>query len=80
MARRLNPIVAFWVAYVVTRPLGASFADWLGKPHAQTRPRARRRHRQRVALIAFVALVAYVDDHASTTSSERLEPIADGAT
>lgn len=28
----LNPIVAFWVAYVLTRPLGASFADWLGKP------------------------------------------------
>lgn len=29
----LNPIVAFWSAYVLTRPLGASFADWLGKPH-----------------------------------------------
>ena len=25
----LNPIVAFWMAYVVTRPLGASFADWI---------------------------------------------------
>src|SRR5947209_11096975 len=29
----LNAIVAFWIAYVVTRPLGASFADWLGKPY-----------------------------------------------
>jgi uncharacterized membrane-anchored protein len=28
----LNPILAFWFAYVVTRPLGASVADWLGKP------------------------------------------------
>jgi len=27
----LNEIVAFWFAYVVTRPLGATFADWLGK-------------------------------------------------
>jgi uncharacterized membrane-anchored protein len=27
-----NPIFAFWFAYVVTRPIGASFADWLGKP------------------------------------------------
>jgi uncharacterized membrane-anchored protein len=27
-----NPIVTFWSAYVLTRPLGASFADWLGKP------------------------------------------------
>ena len=29
---RLNPVVAFWAAYVLTRPLGASLADWLGKP------------------------------------------------
>jgi len=29
---RLNPVVAFWIAYVLTRPLGASIADWLGKP------------------------------------------------
>jgi uncharacterized membrane-anchored protein len=27
-----NPILTFWFAYVVTRPLGASFADWGGKP------------------------------------------------
>jgi uncharacterized membrane-anchored protein len=29
----LNAIAAFWSSYVVTRPLGASFADWLGKPY-----------------------------------------------
>jgi uncharacterized membrane-anchored protein len=28
----LNSVVAFWTAYVLTRPLGASVADWLGKP------------------------------------------------
>ena len=27
----LNEVFAFWFAYVVTRPLGASFADWVGK-------------------------------------------------
>jgi uncharacterized membrane-anchored protein len=26
----LNAVVAFWCAYTVTRPLGASFADWMG--------------------------------------------------
>ncbi len=31
----LNEIFAFWWAYVLTRPLGASFADWLGVSHAQ---------------------------------------------
>jgi uncharacterized membrane-anchored protein len=28
---RANPIGAFWFAYVLTRPLGASFADYLSK-------------------------------------------------
>ena len=30
----LNPVVAFWFAYVVTRPLGASFADYFSKPQS----------------------------------------------
>lgn len=29
----MNSILAFWFAYVVTRPLGASFADWLAVTH-----------------------------------------------
>ena len=28
----LNEVFAFWFAYIMTRPLGASFADWLGRP------------------------------------------------
>jgi uncharacterized membrane-anchored protein len=28
---KLNSIAAFWMAYVVTRPLGASFADYISK-------------------------------------------------
>jgi uncharacterized membrane-anchored protein len=31
-AGRLGPVAAFWTAYVITRPLGASFADWMGVP------------------------------------------------
>jgi uncharacterized membrane-anchored protein len=30
-----NPILAFWFAYVVTRPLGASVADWLAVSSAR---------------------------------------------
>jgi uncharacterized membrane-anchored protein len=30
----LGEVAAFWAAYVVTRPLGASFADWFGKEHS----------------------------------------------
>jgi uncharacterized membrane-anchored protein len=29
---RMNEVLAFWLAYILTRPLGASIADWLGKP------------------------------------------------
>jgi len=28
----VNEVLTFWVAYILTRPLGASFADWIGKP------------------------------------------------
>lgn len=28
-----NATLSFWAAYVLTRPLGASVADWLGKSH-----------------------------------------------
>jgi uncharacterized membrane-anchored protein len=31
LALGANPIFTFWFAYVLTRPLGASFADWLDK-------------------------------------------------
>ena len=30
----LNSIAAFWMSYVVTRPLGASFADYISKPQS----------------------------------------------
>lgn len=29
----LNEIFTFWFAYILTRPLGASFADWMGVPY-----------------------------------------------
>jgi len=32
---RLNGVLSFWFAYVVTRPLGASFADWVGVSHSR---------------------------------------------
>jgi uncharacterized membrane-anchored protein len=30
----LSEVFCFWLAYIITRPLGASFADWFGKPHS----------------------------------------------
>jgi uncharacterized membrane-anchored protein len=28
----VNPVLTFWVAYILTRPIGASFADFFGQP------------------------------------------------
>jgi uncharacterized membrane-anchored protein len=33
---RLNAILAFWLAYILTRPLGASIGDWLSQPVEET--------------------------------------------
>lgn len=29
---KLNPVLAFWIAYIMTRPLGASLGDYLSQP------------------------------------------------
>jgi uncharacterized membrane-anchored protein len=55
----LNAVVAFWSAYVLTRPLGASIADWLGKPIHQTGLGLGDGTVTALALVAFAILVAY---------------------
>lgn len=73
----LNSVVAFWFAYVVTRPLGASLADWLGKPVREggigvgSGP---------VALVLAVAIAALTAHLAVTRRDEQLRavPTKDG--
>jgi uncharacterized membrane-anchored protein len=72
---RVNPVVAFWAAYVVTRPLGASFADWFGKPHAQSGIGWGDGTVSAAALVVFVALVALV----AITRSDVQRPRSVGA-
>jgi len=52
-----NAVAAFWAAYVVTRPLGASFADWFAKKNLGLDVDDGRVTLISIALI--VALVAY---------------------
>jgi uncharacterized membrane-anchored protein len=56
----LNPVAAFWLSYIVTRPLGASFADWLGKPTASSGVGLGDGTVAGLALIIIVILVGYV--------------------
>jgi uncharacterized membrane-anchored protein len=30
----MGPVLSFWLAYILTRPLGANIGDFLGSPHA----------------------------------------------
>jgi uncharacterized membrane-anchored protein len=72
---RVNPIATFWTAYVLTRPLGASVADWLGKPHdigggvgfGDGTVTA-------ISLAAIVALVAWVTLTGADTQHELSAP------
>jgi uncharacterized membrane-anchored protein len=56
----LNPIFAFWFAYVITRPLGASLADGFSKPPAQSGLGLGDGTVAAIGVAVFVALVAYV--------------------
>ena len=70
----LHPTVAFWAAYVITRPLGASFADWFAKPTPLSGLGLGDGVVSGVALIAFVALVAYVAVTRHGIQPSRIHP------
>jgi uncharacterized membrane-anchored protein len=57
---RISPVLAFWAAYVVTRPLGASFADGFSKPPNTSGLGLGDATVSFIALAFFVGLVAYV--------------------
>ncbi|MFG2041740.1 hypothetical protein [Dactylosporangium sp. NPDC048998] len=58
--RLLGGVFAFWAAYVLTRPLGASLGDWLAQSHADGGLGLGTVGPSAVFLIACVALVAYL--------------------
>jgi uncharacterized membrane-anchored protein len=54
----LNAVLAFWFAYVVTRPLGASFADWFAVSSARGGLNLGAGPVSAIAFVVFAALVA----------------------
>lgn len=59
----MGSILAFWFAYVVTRPLGASIADWLGKPEGVGLGNG-------AVSIAFAAAIALIVRHLARTGKD----------
>ena len=56
----LGEVAAFWWAYVLTRPLGASFADYLCKPRSHSGIGFGEGPTATVLTLAVVAFVAYL--------------------
>ncbi len=56
----MSSVLAFWFAYVVTRPLGASFADWMGVPASLGGLNMGRAVVAVIFTIPIVLLVAYL--------------------
>jgi uncharacterized membrane-anchored protein len=57
---KLNAILAFWVAYILTRPLGASIGDWLSQPVEETGLGLGTILTSLIFLSAILALVVYL--------------------
>jgi uncharacterized membrane-anchored protein len=74
----LNPIAAFWLAYVVTRPLGASFADYVSKARDQSGVGFGDGPTAVVLTVAVALLVVYLSiarpDIQRTAAHERSRP------
>lgn len=73
--RWMGAVPAFWTAYVLTRPLGASIADWLGKPSDKQGLGLGDGTVTLVAAVVFVALVA----HLVRRGGDAAEPVAGSA-
>jgi uncharacterized membrane-anchored protein len=68
---RMNAVLAFWFAYVTTRPLGASFADWLGVPPSRGGVDLGTGPVSLTLAVVIVCLVAYLGVKRSTPDGKR---------
>jgi uncharacterized membrane-anchored protein len=71
---KMNAVFAFWFAYVITRPLGASFADWFSKPRDITGLNYGDAAVSAVTLVVIIALVAYLSIARNDIQAIRQEP------
>jgi uncharacterized membrane-anchored protein len=72
----MNSILAFWFAYVVTRPLGASVADWLAVSHERGGLALGTGPVSLVLAAAIAGLVAYLSATGKDTPEEIRAPRA----
>ena len=70
-AFKLNAVLAFWLAYILTRPLGASFGDLLSQPSTNGGLGLGTVGTSVLFLTVITALIVYM-----TAAQRRLEAVA----
>lgn len=72
-----NPVLAFWLAYILTRPLGANLGDWLARTRAEGGLGLGTAGTSVVFLLAIAATVVYLSiTRADVITDPDAEPIA----
>jgi uncharacterized membrane-anchored protein len=69
----VNPVLTFWVAYILTRPIGASFADFFGMPKTSGGLGIGHGPVSLVTMVLVVASIAYL---AATGKDQPSAPAA----
>ncbi len=76
----LNAVAAFWIAYILTRPLGASLGDYLSQPRADGGLGLGTTATSAIFLIAILLVVVYLSVTRKDATEARLghvHPVAD---
>jgi uncharacterized membrane-anchored protein len=70
-----NAVLSFWLAYVLTRPLGANLGDWLGLPKAESGLGLGTAVTSVIFLAAILAIVVYLSlTRADVIEGPRVSP------
>src|SRR4051812_32405252 len=72
---KMNPILSFWVAYVLTRPLGASIGDFMSQPRHDGGLGLGTTGTSAIFLTAILGMVVYL----TLTRTDQQDPVLEGA-
>jgi hypothetical protein len=75
----LNAVAAFWIAYILTRPLGASIGDYLSQPRADGGLGLGTTATSALFLAAITIVVVFLSITRKDVTEERLHPAATAA-
>jgi len=70
---KLNAILAFWLAYIVTRPLGASIGDFVSTPKDEGGLNVGTTVISAVFLVVIIALVTFLTRTEADVTEKRLD-------